>query len=304
VADSTTDIINKLIGRLDSVPDAFVESVGKVQNEVFKETLKLVNQMDTTDGLFVYNEKNLNIINQLNKSLTKSVYNDEFTGALTDFMKEFSVQATYNNDLFRLTIEDFELKDVYKQTLFNSQSTAIDLYSEANFTSEITTPLKTVLNSAVTQSMSFSDVQETIKTAILGNDKLDGNLVRYAKTTAYDAFAVADRTYYQAVATDYSPVWYKYVGKEIEDTRCFCQERKGRIYHVDNIRDWGRGKDLGECRSGSLWQGANKNTDESTIFNYVGGYNCKHRLMVVSLSSVSEADLKNAINKGYFKPKK
>lgn len=304
MADSYSQILAKSLARLDSVPDDFVNVTESVQNEVYKETLKLINQMDTTGGLFEYNEKNLNIINQLQKTLTKSVYNDEFVGGLTTFLKEFETQATYNNDLFSFTFDNFEVKDIYKQTVFNSQSTALELYSEANFTSNITTPLKTILNSAVTQSMSFADVQESISTAILGNDKVDGNLLRYVKTTAYDAFSTADRTYYQAVASDYSPEWYKFVGKEIEDTRCFCQERYGHWYHVDNIRAWGRGEDLGDCRSGDLWQGANKNTNESTIFNFVGGYNCKHRLMVASLSSVSEPDLKEAIRKGYYKPKK
>lgn len=304
MALSYNEILAKKLARLDSVPTNFVNVTDSVQNEVYKETLKLINQMDTAGGNFVYNEKNLNIISQLDKTLTKSVYNDEFIGGLTGFIKEFETQALYSNDLFSYTFDDFEPTDLYNTTLRSTQENALDLYSEQSFTQQISKPLKDTLNSAVTQEMSFADIQATVQTFVLGNEQVDGSLISYVKNTAYDAFAVADRTYYQAVANDYQVEWYNYVGGEIKTTRCFCEARNGHAFHIENIRDWGRGKDLGDCRSGNLWQGATKGTNESTIFNFVGGYRCQHSLVATSLSRVNKQDLENAIRKGYYKPKK
>jgi hypothetical protein len=47
-----------------------------------------------------------------------------------------------------------------------------------------------------------------------------------------------------------------------------------------------------------------KGTNESTIFTFVGGYNCQHDLLPLTIKQVPESALNRAIEKGYYKPKK
>ena len=46
----------------------------------------------------------------------------------------------------------------------------------------------------------------------------------------------------------------------------------------------------------------NRATDPQTIFAYVGGYNCQHSLLPVSVFSVPKIAIQDAIEKGYYKP--
>jgi hypothetical protein len=45
-----------------------------------------------------------------------------------------------------------------------------------------------------------------------------------------------------------------------------------------------------------------RGTNESTIFTYVGGYNCQHSLAPVSVFIVPIEQVRSSIEMGYFKP--
>jgi hypothetical protein len=135
---------------------------------------------------------------------------------------------------------------------------------------------------------------------IEGNEEVDGRLMSHVKRVAYDSFAVSDRSYTNTIATDLGLEFYRWSGGKIEDTRCFCLERAGKYFHREEIKAWGRGENIGKCKSNGLWEGANSNTDEATIFFYAGGYNCKHSIAPVSKKSVPADVMQRARAEGYI----
>jgi hypothetical protein len=300
--DDLLDDESRKYRRLETVPDSFVNSVKGTQGEIIKDIEDLVSQLETENGVFVLSEKNLAIINSIDKKLKDTVFNDEYVDALKKFAGEFNTQAQINNAYFTSLDPGFTTTQMYQQVLINSQKNAIDLLGEDAFTQKLINPLKQILESSITNKVSFADTMNSLRYVVLGDEETDGAMVSHVKRVAYDGFAASDRSYTNVIAQDLELEFYRYSGGKIKDTRCFCEERHGKFYHKNEIAEWGDGKNVGEC--GYPWQGMNSATDKATIFIFVGGYNCKHSLLPVSTKSVPKGVINRNISNGNYKPKK
>lgn len=286
------------MARLTSVPDEMVTAADRAQLNTLKRAEELISQMDIVDGKFVFNDKNIQLVNSISRELEGVIIDDAYVNSLISFAREFNTQATINNSYFYKIIDDFEPQSVYQATLRISQQNAINLLSQDSVTAQIISPIKDSLLSAVTNGGSFNDTLNTIREITTNTEASDGLLTRYVKRVAYDSYAVADRQYTKVISEDLGLEFYKYQGGEVADTRCFCEERHGNWYHKKEIQDWGIGKGVGAC--GKDWQGKNVATNSDTIFSFVGGYNCKHSLIPIITSRVPQKWIDRAINLGYY----
>jgi hypothetical protein len=112
----------------------------------------------------------------------------------------------------------------------------------------------------------------------IGLGEGDGQLMNWTKQVAHDRFATTDRAYMQAAADELDIQWFRYAGGEIEQTRDFCSERLGQVFHRSEIAAWA---DL-------QWAGKMHGTDTETIFKNLGGYRCNHSLTWVAESDVPD----------------
>lgn len=286
-------------GRLDSVPSNFVESVSGLEPKINKEIESLVSQLETKDGQILLTDTNLSIIDSINKRLKDVIFDKDYENSLTQYIVEFGKQADLNNSYFVHLDSAFEPTAMYKNVLQNSQRNAIQLLSEDAFTQTLITPIQASLNAAATSNQSFTDTLNQLRYIIQGDEETDGRLTAHVKRVAYDSFAVSDRSYTGTIATDLELEFYRYTGGHVKETRCFCEDRKGKYFHKKEIAGWGEGKGVGEC--GYPWQGMNANTDSATIFYYAGGYNCKHSILPVSIKAVPLEVINRAIKLGYYR---
>lgn len=292
------EIIKEKMARLTSVPDDMVTAADRAQLSTLKKAEELISQMDIVDGKFVFNDKNIQLVNSISRELEGAIIDDAYISSLTSFAKEFNTQAAINNSYFYKIIDDFEPQSVYQATLRISQQNAINLLSQDAVTAQIISPIKDSLLSAVTNGGSFNDTMNAIREVATNTETSDGLLTRYVKRVAYDSFAVADRQYTKVISEDLGLEFYKYQGGEVADTRCFCEERHGNWYHKKEIQAWGNGEHVGAC--GKNWQGRNSATNSDTIFSFVGGYNCKHSLVPIITSRVPQKWIDRAKNLGYY----
>ena len=108
----------------------------------------------------------------------------------------------------------------------------------------------------------------------------------------HDAFAISDRTYSEAVAAATGVQFYRYLGGLVRDSREFCITRQGKVWHIEEIKSWGRLKS---------WDGRNPATNADTITQYLGGYNCMHVLVPLPLTRVPADKIAEAKRKGWLK---
>ena len=100
----------------------------------------------------------------------------------------------------------------------------------------------------------------------------EGLSTRNLSTYASDALYQFSRSYTLNVSVEAGAKYYYYMGTRIKTTRDFCSKRLGRAYLRKEVEAWADLK----------WQGRIPGTTAQSIFWYVGGYNCRHRLLPVS----------------------
>lgn len=287
--------------RLTTVPGKFVSSIEGLEAKIMESIEELVSKLEMKGGEILLNESNLVLIESINQRMKDVIFTEEYERSLTQFVKEFKTQAKLTNEYFQTLDKSFDVKPVYESVLKNTQRNAIELLNQDAFTQALNVPLKQALESSITNKQPFNELMESLRVIIRGDGTVDGRLISHVKRVAYDSFAVSDRAYTNTIAVDLGLEFYRYSGGSVDETRCFCSERKGKYFHRKEIEAWGRGEDLGSCGNGGKWAGRNTNTNSSTIFIYCGGYSCKHNLLPVSIKSVPSEVLERARVAGHYK---
>lgn len=303
MAQSLLKIIAEKNERLENIPLEFQSNVERLQRRIFNRIIDLIGQLETEGGSIKMTEANLLRVEMINSELKNVLNGREYVKAVRDFTNEFEVQKNVNDKYFKQAFEsDFTQFAIASQLVKNSQRTAFELLAGAPAEQNFITPIKSQLEQAVASGASFKDTINGIRELVEGNEDVDGRLLRYSKQVSWDAFALSDRAYTNAISEDLEMEWFLYSGGLVEDSRCFCKERNGKYFHYKEIEAWGRMEDLGECNNGDGWAGMIKGTNESTIFLVAGGHRCNHSIMPVSIGIVPRSVIDRNIANGNFEP--
>jgi hypothetical protein len=298
------EIIDEKNRRLETIPAEFQSNVEKLQRGIYNRITELIGELEVKNGQIVMSEANLLRVEMINEEMKKVLNGKEYISAVKEFVGEFEKQKAVNDEYFKKAFgSDFSQVGIANQLLKNSQKSAFELLAGAQAEQNFIAPIKSQLEQAVASGASYKDTITNIRETVEGTEDADGRLLKYSKQVTWDAFAVSDRAYTNAIAEDLDVEWYSYLGGVVEDSRCFCEERDGGYYHYKEIEAWGRGEDLGICEDDQGgWQGQMPGTNENTIFIVAGGYNCKHSIIPVSLISVPMDDIQRNIDNGNFVP--
>lgn len=296
------EYLERKSARLKSVPDELLSRIERFQTKLYSQLIGIVDDLSRSGGFIDADAENLRRQISISSGLKNELFGDEYLDIVNDYIKEFDAQATVSDLVIKKQFKEFDASEFAKVTLEKSKLTAQELLLDTPLETEFLKPLDEILTNSITSGAGWKDTVENIRTFVEGNQEVDGRLLNYAKQIAHDAFAESDRAYTNAVADDLESEWFLWSGGELPTTRCFCDERKEKYFHYKEIEAWGRGENLGECKVGDLWAGANRNTNEKTIFIYGGGYNCQHSPMPVSVFSVPKSVLQRNIESGNYQP--
>lgn len=262
------EIIQKRIERVSAVPNEFLTEVDKLNKNLLKEVEKLLSELDVSNGQILLNSNNLDKIIEIEARLKEVFQGKEYVEALRSFASEFEKQRILNEEYFKI-LGQFSDSDLYKATVSASQKQAVrSLILPEEFSNE----LIDILNAAVSSEQRFSDAVDQFRKVIIQDERYKN----YAKQIVFDSFAISDRRAHRLMAQESGLKYYRYEGSIKDTTRCFCRERAGKVYHIDQYKAWGRGEDIGRCETENDWDGRNENTNENSILDYLGGYNCRH----------------------------
>lgn len=295
------ELLTKKNNRLLSVPEHLQTVVEKQQASVLNGILSKLSKLSTVDGQFKISASNIRLISDISDDLKKVLLNTEYLDAVKLFASEFEVQASLNDSLIRSAFGEVPnpvASEIYIQT---AKRNAVEALIGSPVDTNFIKPIQGLLENAVINGSSLSDTMSAIKTFVEGGDGLEGKILKYSKQITNDAFAIADRSYTSILSDALDNEWFYYSGTEVDKTRCFCKGRVGNYYHYLEIESWGRGENLGDCNIGDgMWAGEIPSTNESTIYSYLGGYNCNHSLIPVSEAVVPESDMERARSLGFI----
>jgi len=287
--------------RLEEIPMALQTAVQKQQKKVLEDVLGKLSQLDVKDGQIKINSKNIKAIADISEELKSALLNDEYLKAVKAFSKEFDVQATINNKLIKAGFGETENPIAAEAYINIAKRGAVDALVGSPIDSNFIKPIQGLLEQAVISGATINETITSVRTFVEGSAESDGKILKYVKQITNDSFAIADRSYTSIVSDYLSNDWFYYAGSEVENTRCFCEERVGKYFHYKEIESWGNGENLGDCNTGGgKWAGQIPGTNAATIYSYLGGYNCLHSLVPVSKAIVPEADIERARSLGYI----
>lgn len=306
---TATKILRQKQEILDSSPDRFFNSVDKSQSQMLEVAIKEIESLELKDGKIVLSVRNIEAIERINVIIREVLNRGEYVKAVSELLSSMDKTAQLSVDYFR---KEFKLpkSDAAANVYRIQRQKAVEiLISRSSLDANILTPLKNTLLDAATERMPLEQVIKNVREVISGQPgQYQGRLLRYAKQVASDTMSITDRIINTTIAEELNVQFFHYVGGEIEDTRCFCIKRNDKFFHRKEIEQWGAGKvsdgvkDGSECDTGGGWQGMFRGTNQTNIFNVLGGYNCKHSIVPKSLISVPKEVLARAIQKGYWKP--
>lgn len=290
---SLEEIILEKEQRLEDIPNAFLSSVDKLQKDILKTILKYVGQLEKVGDKIKVSAKNFEISAAIVEELKKIVVGEDYVKAVTSFAKQFDTQAEMSDAYFKQEFKGFQTSELADAVLQNAKTNAVAALIDTTPKTKFIEPLKQLLDQQISTGAGWGEMVDNITTYAIGDKDVDGKLLQYSKQIAHDTFAVADRTYTNAVATELDIEFYQYFGGIIRDSREFCKVRHGKFYHYKEIEAWG---ELGD------WAGKMPNTNSQTIFILAGGFNCRHSILPRSIFSVPRDVIKRNIANGNFKP--
>jgi hypothetical protein len=153
----------------------------------------------------------------------------------------------------------------------------------------------------VVTSAPITDTLDTVAATVQA-----GSMTTAVESEVVSAPVTLQRSATQVAAEEAGAVFFLYQGRPIKTTRRFCAEREGRIWHIEEIKEWGRQAAAGVDLDGSGnpgWEGMVEGTNESNIMQLLGGWyggrnSCRHILIPVPRRDVPLQDYKRMQNLG------
>lgn len=283
--------------RLSAIPLAVQTEFEKNQNKILSKIIKELSTLDTKGGEIKISGKNLDKISKIFDELESIFLTDDYKDAVKEFSKEIGKQSVLNAKLVKETL-GLEVPIVADSYIALAKKSAVE---QLLTTDGYSKPLRDLIEQAVVSGASIDDTINSITDYVIGKEGKESRILKYVKQVTNDSFAIADRSFTSIISDFLGNDWYLYAGVEIEGTRCFCRERVNQYFHFKEIEAWGRGDDIGECETtDGNWAGKRVGTNESTIFSYLGGYECQHSLIPVSEAIVPESDVNRVKELGYY----
>lgn len=297
-------LIQERIDRLESVPEKLITVIDKQEEKLFKQILKDLDGLKIVDGKIEASKDSLAKINSILENLKRTLFGSDYLNAIKEFAGEIGSQAKLNNKILEQTIGTFEDSEMFKATVERSQMNALLLLDEGAVTNTLLQPIAQILTNSIVGNVSFQQAVATLRENMVGEKSLLG---RYSKTIIKDAFSISDRQYNQLISKENGVEFYRYDGGKLKTTRYFCCVRSNKIYHYKEISSWGSKPSLwnkGDATGCDKLNGGgmNPDTNSSTIFSYLGGYNCQHILVPIATEYVPQSVKSEAQSKGYYKP--
>lgn len=293
--------IKAKVDALQNVPDAWAKGVMRLQPSILARVQRLTADLVTNaDGLIAMDVANLARVDAIIEELQAFLTTSEYRTLVEGFAAEFRLQEARTVAYFEAATGRPPVLSTFASTRYAQASTQAIRNIALNVpTTYLTEPIRNTLLEGIATGSGYTDLLNNLQAIITGTDTTEGNLLRYSRQIVSDSLAVTDREFTNIIADDLGLEWYLYAGGEMDTTRCFCDVRNGLYWHQKEIQAWGRFEDLGQCATGNGWAGMMKGTNESTIFAFVGGYNCQHSLLPVSEAIVPQESIERAKSKGY-----
>lgn len=277
----TPDVLAARVDTIISKTEAaLISRAKKTQVELFDQMSVLLNKLTLDEqGNIIQNQANRSILAKSNTYFNKGM--GEYYDSLNSLPNTIANITTQNALYFETVLESFTpsaqyIKSLQTQTVLQAES----LLANEGIELALKQPITSILNQNINTSAAYSDLVKQLRTFILGNDQVEGTLLRYSKQIVTDTLFNYNRAMQEAVSANSGLEWTQYIGGAMDTSRDFCISKLGGYYPKNEVEKW----------ASQSWAGKRPGTTSSTIFIYAGGYNCRHQIIYVHESVVPQTN--------------
>jgi hypothetical protein len=283
-----------IIKELETSVAKFQGAIPKIQQEIYREVVLLVKELEIKNGVLKNSIGNIKKINTLKAKLQRIILNDDYKDAAKEFIKTFEAVTKLNNAYFKSLEKTYTQPKVIDAIKTQSIQATVESLTEAGISQGVVQPIYEILRTNITTGGSLAEMQKILGMFIEKSPATVGVLERYTSQITTDAINQYNATYTQTVSLDLGWDWFEYVGSNIKTTRTWCKAcTKKRYVHRSEFPDLIKG-DFAEFKEmkGQIYdktdlpQGMIEGTNESNLTVYRGGYNCGHQFYPVSANRV------------------
>lgn len=263
----TEDQLISKLERLNSNIIATITKLAKKQENIAVDNLiQSLNRLQLEpSGALSSTSGNINAISELIDTYRASIFTPQFVSSITVPLYNHYIQvAKLQREYYLVSEGAFGNTALLTSLQTNAISNTITGLQYAGID---VTGLNRVLSAVISDNSTIPQAGEIIRANV------PTELERYANEIVTDSLYQYERNVTKVVTNDLGLEHYYYSGTTRETTRPFCRTRAGKVYTEAEVRSWGK---MGD------WAGKIPGTDEKTIFSYLGGYNCRHRLLPIT----------------------
>ena len=261
---------NDLIQSLEAINDktiAYLTQLSKSQES--KAVDILIDRFNlfelSKEGTIVTNAKNISHIQTLIEDYRNYIFTNEFTKKIQkQLYKHYADVSKITNKYYNLSEQEFGNKALLKELQANAIISTINDLQTAGIDA---TRLNKAFQAIVTDNLTLKQASDVFRKSV------PKQLDRYTNEIVTDNLYQYERNVTKILTNDLQLKHYFYSGTLRETSRPFCKNRAGRVFTEAEVRSWGN---MGE------WEGKIPGTNSKTIFTYLGGYNCRHRLIPIT----------------------
>lgn len=290
---SLEGLIRAKTDRLESIPDELLTGLQKVQRQVLPEVNQLLSLLERDgSGKILLTEANLDIVRNLQGQLRDVLLGSEYTEMIAQFADEFSLQQGITDALLVRMFPDFVKEAVLERVVEQYKLKTVDTFINGITDEAFADAIQNRVQTAVVNNESYVEALRSIQEIVTGNDEVDGKIQQYAKQISHDAFSLSDAAYTSAASESIDAEWYFYSGSVIKSSREFCVERHNKYFYYKEVEAWAKLE----------WSGKNPETNEQNIYEFRGGFACRHSIIPVSIAIVPKDVIERNIANGNFVP--
>lgn len=271
----------------DAAYKRLLDAIVELEERMARRAAEAIAGLDTSGGRLVGTEANVAAALTIVEEIKLELGSDPWLDAVADYLE--SLDDTTDRVLKYAatlgTVDDgaaMALRRQYKALLADM------LTNPGTYAATVWVPTYQSISSAIASEGAASLAVQSVTELLAGNDERKGGIQHMVEVLVADATAIHERATTQEVARQLNVKFYLYQGPSIDTTRPFCEARRGKVWHEQEIRGW----------ASEEWAGKRPETNASNIFDLLGGYNCQHILVPLAKRDVPEADLERMRRKG------
>ena len=267
----------------------FLSGVATTQKGILRRVNGLLRNLETSGQNINPNQANIRELRKIRVELPSLVVDNAYKKRVDQYLRNFDKIRNETNALYGASINPNSqvLKEVFNSSINLTRNSLL----EAGINQNVINPMIDILNNGITTGSNIDEMEETLRTLIVGDQQRLGGLERYTTQISRDALNQFSGNYNQAISANLNMEWYFYSGTIIEDSRSYCIERAGKYFHKKEVEEVPQ-----------QWSGRIPGTNSANIFTNRGGYNCRHIYLPVLIDVVPRDVIERNIRNGNYSP--